>query len=84
MRFHSTEMLFRNRRHHVQERILLRPRPITRGVETCAAQASALSEQQQAQISGANTFSKRLIIRNMAGPSQPNFTFGQRGGLGQC
>jgi uncharacterized protein len=40
----------------MQERILLGPRPITRGGETGAAQGSALSEQQQAQISGADTF----------------------------
>jgi len=51
-----TEEVYGNCRRYMQERILLGPRPITRGDETGAAQGSALSEQQQAQISGADTF----------------------------
>jgi uncharacterized protein len=51
-----TEEVYGNCRRYMQERILLGPRPVTPGDETGAAQGSALSAQQQAQISGADTF----------------------------
>jgi predicted pyridoxine 5'-phosphate oxidase superfamily flavin-nucleotide-binding protein len=51
-----TEEVYGNCRRYMQERILLGPRPITRGGETGAAQGSVLSEHQQAQISRADTF----------------------------
>lgn len=51
-----TEEVYGNCKRYIQERILLGPLPTPRGEETGAVRGSALSAQQQEQISRADTF----------------------------